>query len=132
MATNHIALLACGAFYALLCVFSIVTGALYLFGKRKLNPVELSDRLVRRLTEQGRLERFARIMGLVTMLVGVAQGVAAWSILCVINTPARYYAVGFTLFSLFSVVFKLSKKVSAFPLVKLVAYVAVLLVLIIG
>ena len=132
MATNNIVLLACGAFYALLCVFSIVTGALYLIGKRKLNPVELSDRFVARLTEEGRLERFARTMGLVTMLVGVAQGVAAWSILCASDTPARYYAVGFTLFSLFSVAFKLSKKVSAFPLVKLVAYVGVLLVLVIG
>ena len=33
----------CGVFYGVLCVFSIVTGLIYVSGKRELNPLELSD-----------------------------------------------------------------------------------------
>ena len=46
--------------------------------------------------------------------------------------PAYALALGFTLFSLASVLFKLRGKVSAFPLLKLVAYLAILAVLIMG
>lgn len=42
------ALTLCGLFYALLCLFSIVTGLLYAGGKKELNPLELSDRFMAR------------------------------------------------------------------------------------
>ena len=45
---NEILLKICGAFYALLCVFSIVTGLLYSSGRKELNPLELSDRFMER------------------------------------------------------------------------------------
>lgn len=39
----HALLILSAVFYAVLCVFSIVTGIIYMSGKRKLNPLELSD-----------------------------------------------------------------------------------------
>ena len=129
---SGLALVACGLFYALLCVFSIVTGAIYVLGKRELNPLELPDRFVERLGDEGRLQQFARKMGFVTIVVGIVQGATAWAILAGCGIPAYALALGFTLFSLASVLFKLRGKVSAFPLLKLVAYLAILAVLIMG
>lgn len=50
---------------------------MYLSGRRSLNPVELSDNLVRRLEGAGHLQDFARAMGAVTMAVGLVQGMAS-------------------------------------------------------
>ena len=122
-------LLACGLFYALLCVFSIVTGAMYLTGQRQLNPVELSDRMVERLKSAGRLQSFARIMGAVTIVVGIVQGASSWAILTADGVGSYALALGFTIFSICSVLAKLKGKVSTFPLLKLVAYLAILAVL---
>lgn len=127
--TDNLALVACGLFYALLCVFSIVTGAMYLLGKRALNPVELPDRFVKKLDGAGRLAQFARFMGGVTIVVGLVQGASALAILTAWGTGGYALAVGFTLFSLCSVLFKLRGKISAFPLLKLGAYLAILFVL---
>jgi len=123
-------LVACGLFYALLCVFSVVTGAMYLIGTRKLNPIELSDEMVRRLEGEGQLERFARIMGAVTIVVGIVQGASSLTILTAAGRGAYALALGFTLFSISSVLLKLRGKISAFPLLKLVAYLAILVVLV--
>ena len=130
--TGNLPLILCGAFYALLCVFSIVTGVIYMTGRRKLNPVELSDRFVERLTDEGRLARFARTMGLVTFVVGIVQGLTAHAILHA-GSPARWWlACGFTLFSICSVGFKLRSKINTFSLLKLVAYLSILVVLLLG
>ena len=129
--SGNVALIASGLFYAVLCVFSVVTGAMYLVGGRRLNPVELPDRFVSRLSDEGKLERFARIMGLVTIVVGIVQGASAYAILFANGTWARWLAVGFTIFSMCSVLFKLKGKISAFPLLKLGAYVAVLITLLV-
>ena len=129
--SGNVALIASGLFYAVLCVFSVVTGAIYLAGRRRLNPVELPDRFVKRLGDEGKIERFARIRGLVTIVVGIVQGVSAYAILFANGAWARWFAVGFTVFSLCSVLFKLKGKISAFPLLKLGAYVAVLIALLV-
>lgn len=123
-------LVACGLFYALLCVFSVVTGAMYLMGWRQLNPIELSDKTVKRLEGEGQLERFARIMGAVTIVVGIAQGASSVAILTAAGKGAYALALGFTLFSICSVLLKLRSRISAFPLLKLVAYLAILVVLV--
>ena len=126
---GHLPLILCGGFYALLCVFSIVTGLLYASGRRRLNPLELSDRFVHTLSDGEKLRRFTVKMGWVTVFVGVAQGVASFACLRG-GSPALYgAALGFTLFSLASVLFKLKGKISAFPLLKLAAYLGVLAVL---
>lgn len=123
-------LVTCGLFYALLCVFSVVTGAMYLMSWRQLNPIELSDKTVKRLEGGGKLERFARIMGAVTIVVGIAQGASSVAILTAAGKGAYALALGFTLFSICSVLLKLRSRISAFPLLKLVAYLTILVVLV--
>ena len=105
----------CGAFYALLCVFSIVTGLMYASGNRKLNPLELSEKFMSRYAEPGKLKRFTVKMGWVTFVVGIVQGITAYALLRK-GSPALYgIALGFTVFSILSVAFKLKGKINAFP-----------------
>ena len=123
------ALIICGAFYALLCVFSIVTGLMYARGKRALNPLELSDRFMARYSDPVKLKAFTIRMGWVTFAVGLAQGIAAVAIFRSEGAVCYGIALGFTLFSLASVAFKLKGRISAFPLMKSAAYLAILIVL---
>lgn len=122
-------LMACAFFYALLCVFSIVTGIIYMIGKREPNPLELSDDLVKKLTETGKFKEFQRRMGFVTAVVGVVQGITSYSILKGESPVFYWIALGFTIFSIGSVLFKLKSKINAFPLLKLIAYTAILVIL---
>lgn len=57
-----ILIILCGIFYAVLCIFSIVTGILYISGKRELNPVELSDNIVKKLSTEKKKKKFSKIM----------------------------------------------------------------------
>jgi len=125
-------LLLCGIFYAVLCVFSIVTGLMYASGKKKLNPLELSDKFMSRYTDPGRLKRFTIKMGWVTFLVGIVQGITSFAILHRHNAVFFWIALGFTLFSIASVAWKLKGKINAFPVLKCIAYTAILIVLILG
>ena len=119
----------CGGFYALLCVFSIVTGLMYAGGKRKLNPLELSDKFMSRYSDPAKLKRFTVKMGWVTFVVGIVQGIAAWALFRK-GSPALYWiALGFTVFSILSAAFKLKGKISAFPALKCAAYLVILVVL---
>ena len=121
-----------GGFYGVLCVFSIVTGLMYALGKRELNPLELSDSFVRKLDTEEKKTAFARKMGVVTFLVGIAQGITAAAMVMHANSLGYAAALGFTLFSIASVLYKLKGKVNAFPALKLVAYLAIIAVLIFG
>lgn len=125
----RILLIISAIFYSILCVFSIVTGIIYILGKKELNPLELSDKFVNKLKKENKLSKFAKTMGLVTFLVGIVQGLTAYSIF--IN---KYYAlsIGFTIFSILSVSFKLKSKINIFPLLKSLAYVSILIILIIN
>ena len=58
---TNIPLIICGAFYALLCVFSIVTGVLYASGKRKLNPVELSQEFVDKMKDPEEAPEYVQV-----------------------------------------------------------------------
>ncbi|MBO4915550.1 MAG: hypothetical protein J5449_10125 [Oscillospiraceae bacterium] len=122
----------CGAFYGLLCVFSIVTGLLYAGGRKELNPLELSDKFMSRYSDPGKRKAFARKMGWVTFAVGIVQGIAAFAIIRA-GSPVFYWiALGFTLFSIASVAFKLKGRFNAFPALKCAAYLAILTVLLLG
>ena len=123
------ALTLCAVFYAVLCVFSIVTGLLYARGKRKLNPLELSEKFMSRFTDEERLRRFTVRMGWVTFAVGIVQGLTAWALFRRGGGLCYAIALGFTLFSISSVAFKLKGKINAFPLLKCAAYLAILAVL---
>ena len=126
---NSLPLILCGAFYSLLCVFSIVTGIIYFSGKRELNPLELSDKTVKRLDTAEKRQAFAKKMGVVTFVVGIVQGVTAYC--AALGSRALHYwiALGFTLFSIGSVSVKLKGKINLFPILKSVAYVSILAVL---
>ena len=126
---TRVLLLMCGCFYALLCVFSIVTGLIYVSGRRQLNPLELSDAFMSRLSDAEKRRRFTVKMGWVTFVVGLVQGLTAWAFFTRGGIAAYALALGFTLFSIASVAWKLKGKINAFPVLKCVAYVAILVVL---
>ena len=126
------AVILCGVFYSVLCVFSIVTGLMYASGKKQLNPLELSEKTVSRLSDPEEKLKFTVRMGWVTFFVGIVQGITAYALFRR-NSPVFYWvALGFTLFSIASVTFKLKGKVHIFPILKCVAYVAILAVLLLG
>ena len=126
---RSIFLILCGIFYGILCIFSIVTGIIYMSGKKELNPLELSDRFMEKLSDPEKRRKFAQKMGLVTFVVGIVQGITAYCILRG-NSPLSYWiAMGFTLFSIASVSVKLKGKINVFPLLKMVSYLAIFAVL---
>ena len=129
---NSILLTVCGIFYAVLCVFSIVTGLMYASGKKELNPLELSDAFMSRYADAEKRKRFTIRMGWVTFFVGIAQGVTAFAVIQAGRPVFYWIALGFTLFSVSSVAVKLKGKISAFPLLKCAAYAAILIVLLLG
>ena len=125
----NIPLILCGVFYAILCIFSIVTGIIYMTGKRELNPLELSDRFMEKMKDPEKLMKFTKKMGLVTFIVGIVQGITAFAILKQGNAVYYWIALGFTVFSICSVGYKLKNKINAFPVLKLIAYLAILIIL---
>jgi len=128
----HNLLVVCGIFYAVLCIFSIVTGMIYMSGKKELNPLELSDKFMEKLSDPDRRKAFAKKMGVVTFVVGIVQGITSYAILKAGNPLYYWIALGFTIFSIGSVSVKLKGKINAFPLLKFVAYVSILIVLLLG
>lgn len=118
-----------GVFYGILCIFSVVTGSIYMSGKKELNPLELPDKFVKKLEDNNQVKRFTFDAGLLTFVVGIAQGITAYSLI-IGKTKVHYYiALGFTIFSICSVLFKLKGKINIFPLIKAVAYIIILVVL---
>ena len=122
-------LLLCGIFYGVLCIFSLVTGGIYISGTRELNPLELSDRMMAALSDPEVRRAFAIKMGYVTFVVGIIQGITSFSILKGKRPAAYWIALGFTLFSILSVSYKLFGRINAFPILKSIAYIAILAVL---
>ncbi len=111
-------------FYGLLCIFSIVTGIMYATGKRKLNLVELSDKFMKKIKDT---DSFAKKMGIVTIIVGIFQGLVP---VLIINTDIWfYYILIFTIFSICSVGYKLYGKISKFAIIKLSCYLLILIAL---
>lgn len=125
----RILLIICALFYSVLCIFSIVTGVIYISGKKELNPLELSDKFVSKLKKENRLSKFAKTMGLVTFLVGIIQGLTAYAIFA---DKCYALSIGFTIFSIISVTIKLKSKINLFPILKSLAYVSVLIIIIIN
>ena len=76
--------------------------------------------------------KFAVKMGWVTFVVGIVLGMTSWAVFQK-NSPAGYwFALGFTLFSIASVAYKLKGKINAFPVLKCIAYTAILILLLLG
>ena len=123
---------ACGVFYSVLCVFSIVTGLMYAGGKKELNPLELSDRFMSKYEDPEKRRAFTIRMGWVTVAVGIVQGLTAFAIFRAGSMILYGIAVGFTLFSIASAACKLRGKIHPFPALKCAAYAAILVVLILS
>ena len=118
-----------GVFYSVLCIFSLVTGLIYMSGKRELNPLELSDRTLSKLSDPGKKKAFAKKMGLVTFIVGIVQGLTALAIFLHKGMSSYALALSFTLFSIASVSFKLKGRISSFALIKAFFYISILIIL---
>ena len=126
---RSIFLILCGIFYGILCIFSIVTGIIYMNGRKELNPLELSDRFMKKLSDPDKRRKFAQKMGFVTFIVGLVQGITAYCILRGSSPLTYWIAMGFTLFSIASVSVKLKGKINAFPLLKMIAYAVIFVIL---
>ena len=122
-------LIFCGIFYSILCIFSIVTGLMYASGKNKLNPLELSDSFMNKLKDKDKLKKFTIKMGWVTFIVGIVQGLTAFSIFKGGSIFLYFIALIFTLFSICSAGFKLKSKINFFPLMKIIFYILILIIL---
>ena len=129
---NKVLVIISGIFYSVLCVFSIVTGIIYMSGKRKLNPLELPNKFVKKLENENLTKRFTFDAGLLTFVVGIVQGITAYSLFVRKSIVNYYIALGFTIFSICSVAFKLKGKINIFPLLKSIAYIAILIVLLLN
>lgn len=129
---HNLPLILCGVFYSILCIFSIVTGLIYATGRRKLNPLELSDKFMEKLADEEKLKKFTIKMGWVTFVVGIVQGLTALSIFKGYNIFLNIFAIFFTIFSICSVAFKLKGKLNAFPIIKLIFYILILIVLLLN
>ena len=121
-----------GIFYAVLCIFSIVTGSIYMTGRKELNPLELSDKFMQKLSDTEKKKSFTKKMGLVTFIVGIVQGVTSYAIFKANSSFLYYLALGFTIFSIGSVLVKLKGKINAFPVIKFVFYVTILFILLLN
>lgn len=119
----------CGIFYSTLCIFSIVTGIIYMKEKRKLNPIELSEKFIKKLDTDTKINKFTTKMGFITLLVGIIQGIAAISLFKGHNKIFYYISLGFTIFSILSVLFKLKSKINTFSLIKFIFYTLILIIL---
>ena len=93
----------CGIFYSVLCIFSIVTGLIYASGKKKLNPLELSDKFMSKLSDDEMLKKFTIKMGWVTFIVRIVQGITAFALFKGYSIILYVIAIGFTIFSICSV-----------------------------
>jgi len=129
---HNLPLIFCGIFYSVLCIFSIVTGLIYASGKRKLNPLELSEKFMEKYKDEEKLKAFTIKMGWVTFVVGIVQGLTAFAIFKGHSIALYIIAVGFTIFSICSVSVKLKGKINAFPIIKFVFYIIILIILLLN
>ena len=129
---RNILIVLCGIFYSVLCVFSIVAGQMYASGKKEMNPLGLSDDFLSKYDTAEKMKKFTIKMGWVTFVVGLVQGLSAYCCFVGNNLIAYLIIMGFTLFSIASVLFKLKGKINAFPIIKLVFYLLILIVLLLN
>ncbi len=129
---HNLPLILCGVFYSILCIFSIVTGLIYASGRKELNPLELSNKFMEKLSNENKMKAFTIKMGWVTFIVGIIQGLTALAIFKGYNVFLNIFAISFTIFSICSVIIKLKGKINLFPIIKLVFYIIILVILLLG
>ena len=120
---------ASGAFYAVLCIFSIVTGLMYLRAGNVVNPLELPQSMADRMADPNYMAKVSRFFGWLTFSVGIVQGLTSYSLIVGKRKWNYWLALGFTIFSILSAGTKLVTTFNIFPILKEVAYVAILIVI---
>ena len=120
---------ASGAFYAVLCIFSIVTGLMYLRAGNVVNPLELPRSMVERMDDPDYMAKVSRFFGWLTFSVGIVQGLTSYSLIVGKRKWNYWLALGFTIFSILSAGTKLVTTFNPFPILKEVAYAAILIVI---
>ena len=126
---KNIPLILSGVFYCGLCIFSLVVGLIHMTGDRKLDTRELSEKTLKKLSDPEKMKAFARKMGWVTFIVGIVQGVTGYCILRGGSPVCYWIPFAFDAFSIFSAGMKLKSKIDWFPLCKIIAYTAILMVM---
>ena len=129
---HNLPLILCGVFYSMLCIFSIVTGLIYASGRKELNPLELSNKFMNKLSDEKKMKKFTIKMGWVTFIVGIIQGLTALAIFKGYNIFLNIFAISFTIFSICSVIIKLKGKINIFPIIKLIFYIIILVILLLA
>ena len=119
----------CCLFYACLCVFSITVGLYYLLFENEVNLIELSKGASEFLIKILPIS-ITQFFGLLTIGVGVIQGLSAYGIFSTDKPKLYNFATSFTIFSLISCSSKLFMSINAFSICKIVLYIIVLILLI--
>ena len=120
---------ASGAFYAVLCIFSIVTGLMYLRAGNVVNPLELPQSMAERMDDPEYMAKVSIFFGWLTFFVGIVQGLTSYSLIIGKRMWNYWLALGFTIFSILSAGTKLVTTLNIFPILKEIAYVAILIVI---
>jgi len=123
----------CGIFYTILCIFSIVSGIIQICSPN-LASVELNEAMIS--TIQAFLDSTGitinRFFGIITILVGLLQGLAALAIWKGESKFGYWYTMGFTIFSLLSCSSKLFMSINFFSITKIIAYLLVIVILLLS
>ena len=126
---REILVLCCGIFYSVLCIYSIVTGLLYLRKGNVVNPLELPKSMAARMDDAGYMRRASVFFGWLTVVVGLVQGLSAYCLFFG-SFPWQYgVALGFTIFSILSAGTKLVMTFHLFPILKEAAYIGIFAIL---
>lgn len=126
---RSIFVVASGAFYSVLCVFSIVTGLMYLRKGNTVNPLELPKSMAKKIDDPLYMHKVSVFFGWLTFFVGIVQGLTAYSLLFGCQRWNYWLALGFTIFSMLSAGTKLIMTFNLFPILKEIAYVSIFIIL---
>jgi hypothetical protein len=85
--------------------------------------------MLKKLSTEKKKKKFSKIMWYITFFVWILQWITAYALLFSTNSILYYFAIWFTIFSIWSVAFKLKWKINSFSLMKLVFYVLILIIL---
>ena len=113
------------AFYACLCIFSLIAVVAHLAGSRTFMTLELSKSFI--LQKIDAVQPLLNKICVVTFIVGVLRGLSA---LAILKHRFFYFPVGFTIVSIIAVIVKMTIEFNGLYIVKLVAYLTILAILI--
>ena len=102
---------------------------MYLRAGNVVNPLELPRSMVERMDDPDYMAKVSRFFGWLTFSVGIVQGMTSYSLIVGRRKWNYWLALGFTIFSILSAGTKLVTTFNPFPILKEVAYVAILIVI---